>query len=235
MLDILSSCTHTMGISQKDTAAGFIVAAQKSLMKTMDKKDYNDFDWPHAVLYSLDSGNQESLLQVTSKTDTNKTLYYSVLDKTKRMFLVSVSLDTNVSGSIEIFSVKNKPLKKFTLKENRVIKDELYDRKPGDSLLNCPHCFLPPYIIVGQADSVEGDFFLYIMFYTFGGGEGWQFVQTPPGKYGSGGYYKSPFYDRYACKAVKYSIRNIFVDVNPDYYREPIKATEHPVDSVKRL
>jgi len=195
---------------------------KQAMSQQMASEVYNDLDWSIAVVSSLDEEHKNNLIQVSSRSNLKTSLYYSVLNNVKSAYLVTLNLpnkvekETDIDGSIEIRSVKNQLLRKFTVNNNEVTI-ESYDSQgfvsPPDSIEQCTGCTLPPAMVTvslgGLTKIMNG------MFYTYGGGLKGYYIQGTSGQYGSGGSYASSYYDLYQDPITKTQFKLMFLNQNP--------------------
>ncbi|MFT4153781.1 hypothetical protein [Parafilimonas sp.] len=204
---------------------------QKSLQNKMDATQYSNLDWANASIQSLDAAHPDNLIRVQDKTNSQKALYYSVIDHVENFYLVTINLPEKVTsfkdinGNIEIRSVDNILLKKLFVQNNKVIYIQGYTNghvndnnisKLSDTSNNESGITLPPVVVYCYVNS-DSNIQYYSLLYTYGGGDIVYFTPSTPGGYGSGGSYSSPYWDKYAPAGSGSTIVNPFVDKNPNY------------------
>ena len=125
--------------------SGITVASLQKKFKTeMSPSIYNDLDWQHGLVTSLDLDHPNSMIRVKSKTDPNKALYYSDIDGVQRAYVV-----TTTDKTIDVRTIKDTPLSRFTLSSSNVVKTETFSNGgenyvPKQPDPDCEKCTLPP-------------------------------------------------------------------------------------------
>ena len=218
--------TSTQVNASQVSSASFISQVQRSMKGQMSSAVYNDLDWQNALVSSLDNDHTDNLMQVRSKRDLKTSLYYSIMDNKVTSYLVTIGLpgkittEEEVNGTIETRTIKNVLIKRFTVKNNKVVKVEYFDGsntsmdKQDGPDPNCPDCTLPECVVMSYSGGTSIAY--YSMFYTFGSGEGGKYIPGPVGQYGSGGGVSSPYYDKYSSKTTSATFQNPFLRKNPN-------------------
>jgi hypothetical protein len=115
------SCQKNLGI--ETSTPTLKNSAFETLKQQMTTTNFNDLDWINASI-----GQQTdsiALVKIQSKSDTSKTLFYGEVKGQKLYNWVQnklVSTDgENYSGTLNIFSIENKLVKSYTVKNNKVV------------------------------------------------------------------------------------------------------------------
>jgi hypothetical protein len=223
---LISSCqkkdlTRAKVSDEQVSSATSITDLQNYLKPQMAIKDYNDLDWSKTRIKFVNEDGISVTSEIHSKSHPNTSVYFSIVNGKAQAYLTTINL-FNGTGTIEINSVDNKPLRAFAFTNNKITTykdatDVVANNVPQDGP---PTSGWLPDCIVTCTTSTGMPFSYTSMLYTYGGGNASQFYQTNPGAYGSGGYYSSPYYDRYAPTSADVdlpSIRRYTNDANPNY------------------